>query len=73
MKRCNVVDSTPTWHAGELGSIPGRVPCTSYCMCKNMALNIRHCVYLCLSDDILKSVSSLCMVSMPGEVKYPTS
>ena len=35
--------------------------------CKNMALYIRDCVYLCLSDETLKAVGPLYLVSMPGE------
>ena len=40
--------------------------------CKNLALYIRDCESLYISDDTLKSVGSLYLVSMPGEVKYPT-
>ena len=41
--------------------------------CKNMALYIRDCVSLCLSDETLKAVGPFYLVSMPGEVEYPTS
>ena len=36
---------------------------------------IRDCVSLslCLSDETLKAVGPFYLVSMPGEVKYPTS
>ena len=40
--------------------------------CKNLALYIRDCVSLCLSDETLKAVGPFCLVSMPGEVKDPT-
>ena len=36
------------------------------------ALNIRDCVSLCLSEETLKAVGPFYLVSMPGEVKYPT-
>ena len=41
--------------------------------CKNLALNIRDCLYLCLSEETLKAVGPFYLVSMPGEVKDPTS
>ena len=41
--------------------------------CKNLALYIRDCVSLCLSDETLKAVGPFYLVSMPGEVKDPTS
>ena len=37
-----------------------------------MALYIRDCVSLCLSDETLKAVGPFYLVSMPGEVKDPT-
>ena len=40
--------------------------------CKNLALYIRDCESLCLSDDTLKAVGPFYLVSMPGEVKDPT-
>ena len=40
--------------------------------CKNLALYIRDCESLCLSDDTLKAVGPFYLVSMPGVVKYPT-
>ena len=43
-------------------------------MCKNLALYIliRYFESLFISDETLKAVGHLYMVSMPGEVKYPT-
>ena len=53
---------------------PGFAPRTrNIIRCKNLALYIRDCVYLCLSDETLKAVGPFYLVSMPGEVKYPTS
>ena len=40
--------------------------------CKHMVLNIRDCVSLCLWEETLKAVGSFYLVSMPGEVNYPT-
>ena len=40
--------------------------------CKNLALYIRDCESLCLSEETLKTVGPFSLVSMPGEVKYPT-
>ncbi len=40
---------------------------------KNLALNIRDCLSLCLSEETLKPVGPFYLVSMPGEVKDPTS
>ena len=42
--------------------------------CKNLALYIRDCesLSLCISDETLKAVGPFYLVSMPGEVKYPT-
>ena len=33
---------------------------------------LRDCVYLCLSDETVKAIGPFYLVSMPGEVKYPT-
>ena len=53
------------------GSIPG--PATWFVIrCKNLALNIRDCVSLCLSEETLKAVGPFYLVSIPGEVKDPT-
>ena len=38
-----------------------------------VALYIRYCVSLCLSDETLKAVGPFYLVSMLGEVKDPTS
>ena len=40
---------------------------------KNLALYIRDCVSVCLSDETLKAVGPFYLVYMPVEVKYPTS
>ena len=40
--------------------------------CNNMALYIRDCVSLYLSDETLKAVGPFYLVSKPGEVKDPT-
>ena len=40
--------------------------------CKNLALNIRDCVSLCLSEETVKAVGPFYLVSMPGGVKDPT-
>ena len=40
--------------------------------CKNLAFYIRDCESLCISDETLKTVGPFYLVSMPGEVKYPT-
>ena len=37
-----------------------------------MALYIRDCESLCLSDETVKAVGPFYLVSIPGEVKYPT-
>ena len=36
--------------------------------CKNLALYIRDCESLCLSDETVKAVGPFYLVSMPGEV-----
>ena len=43
-----------------------------YSRCKNLALYIRDCESLCLSDETVKVVGPFYLVSMPGEVKDPT-
>ena len=40
--------------------------------CKNLALYIRDCESLCLSDETVKAVGPFYLVSMLGEVKDPT-
>ncbi len=53
---------------------PGFAPRTRHIIrCKNLALYIRDCVSLCLSDETLIAVGPFYLVSMPGEVKDPTS
>ena len=48
-------------------------PGTSHVIrCKNLALYIRDCVSLCVSDETLKTIGPFYVVSMPGEVKDPT-
>ena len=37
-----------------------------------MALNIRDCLSLCLSEETLIAVGPFYLVSMPGEVTDPT-
>ena len=59
-----VVVSTSAWHAA------GR-RFDSWIKCKNLALNIRDCLSLCLSEETLKAVGPFYLVSMPGEVKDP--
>ena len=67
--RSVAVFSTSTRHAGDIGSIVG--PGMIYFRCTNLALYIRDCESLCLSDDTLKAVGPFYLVSMPGEVKEP--
>ena len=43
-----------------------------YFKCKDLALNIRDCLSLCLSEETLKAVGPSYLVSMPGEVKDQT-
>ena len=38
----------------------------------HMAHNITDCLALCLSDEELNAVGPFYLVSMSGEVKYPT-
>ena len=40
--------------------------------CKNLALNSRDCLSLCLPEETLKSVGPFYLVPMPEEVRYPT-
>ena len=58
----------------SLWTRPARVqsPGWDIIRCKNLALYIRDCESLCLSDDTLKAVGPFYLVSMPGEVKDPT-
>ena len=59
-------------HASSPGSPPGLSE--YYSRCKNLALYIRDCESLCLSDETVKAVGPFYLVStsMPGEVKDPT-
>ena len=41
-------------------------------MRRNLALYIRDCKSLCLSDETLKAVGPFYLVSMLGDVKDPT-
>ena len=43
-----------------------------YIWCKNLALNNRDCLSLCLLEETLKAVGPFYLVSMPGEVKDHT-
>ena len=70
-RRGSVVVSTSACHADGRGLIltPGALLGV-----KNLALYITDCVPLCLSEEtLLKAVGALYLVSMQGEVKYPTS
>ena len=57
-------------HASSPGSPPGLGE--YYSRCKNLALYIRDCESLCLSDETVKAVGPFYLVSMPEEVKDPT-
>ena len=61
---------THALHASSPGSLPelGEY----YSRCKNLALYIRDCESLCLSNETVKAVGPFYLVSMPGEVKDPT-
>ena len=65
------------WLARSLITQPARVrfpdQAASLIRCKNLALYIRDCVFLCLLDETIKAVGPFYLVSMPGEVKDPTS
>ena len=58
----------------SLWTRPARVqsPGWDIIRCKNLALYIRDCESLCLSDETQKAVGPFYLVSMPGEVKDPT-
>ena len=53
---------------------PGSIPGVGeyYSRCKNLAIYIRDCESLCLSDETVKAVGPFYLVSMPGGVKDPT-
>ena len=60
-------------HASSPGSLPGLGEYYSRSVgVKNLALYIRDCESLCLSDETVKAVGPFYLVSMPGEVKDPT-
>ena len=61
---------TLAYNAAGTGSIPGYE--ARIIRCKILTLYIRDCESLCLSDETLKAVGPFYLVSMPGEVKYPT-
>ena len=64
------------WLGRSLWTRPARVQSpweARIIRCKNLALYIRDCESLCLSDETLKVVGpGFYLVSMPGEVKDPT-
>ena len=62
------------WLGCSLSTRPARVqfPGGDTIRCKTLALYIRDCESLGLSDKTLKAVGPFYLVSMPGEVKYPT-
>ena len=70
MRRSQSSGRTLALHAGSPGSPPGLGE--YYSRCKNLALYIRDCESLCLSDETVTAVGPFYLVSMPGEVKYPT-
>ena len=63
------------WLARSLITRPARVQFQDQeariIRCKNLALYIRDCESLCLSDETLKAVGHFYLVSMPAEVKDP--
>ena len=61
--------STSDWHAAGRDSMPTRTRHVILIRCKNLALNIRDCLSLCLLEE---NVCPFYRVPMPGEVKYPT-
>ena len=71
MTRCHY------WHSVVFSTPPTRVRIPLgpgvIIRCKNLALYSSDCVSLCLSDETLKAVGPFYLVSMLGEVKYPTS
>ena len=67
----SVVVSTSACHAACRGSLPG--PGALLGVKTWLSTLIRDCVSLCLSDETLKAVGPFYLVSMPGEVKDPTS
>ena len=60
-RRDSIVVSTPAWHAVVRGSIPC-LDQACYIRCKNLALNIRDCVSLCLLEETLKAIGPFYLV-----------
>ena len=64
------------WLGYSLSTRPARVRSPGWeariIRCKNLALYVRDCESLCLSDETVKAVSPFYLVPMPGEVKDPT-
>ena len=58
---------THALHASSPGSLPGLGE--YYSRCKNLALYIRDCESLCLSDETVKAVGPFYLVAMPGPGK----
>ena len=69
-RRGSVVVSTSACHTAGPGFDP---PTRRIIRCKNLALYIRDWLFLCLLDETLKAAGPFYLVSMPGEVKDPTS
>ena len=69
-RRGRAVVSPPARHAADRGAIPG--PGARALLGVKTWLSTLETVYLCLSDETLKAVGHFYLVSMPGEVKYPT-
>ena len=69
-RRGSAVVSTSACHAGGPGSRPG--PGTLLGV-KTWLSTLEIVYLLCLSDETLKAVGPFYLVSMPGEVKDPTS
>ena len=74
LKKCYVVEKKgsggrmverPTVNRGDGGSIP------STAVSKHRQFRLPH-ISVCLSEETLKAGRPFYLVSMPGEVKYPT-
>ena len=72
----NIKKSLVTVNGQDPEITTGSSPSQSYTLLEmsriNLALYIRDCESLCLSEETLKAVGPFYMVAMPGEVKYPT-
>ena len=64
------VVTTLAYHAARRVQFPGWE--ARIIRCKILPIYVRDCESLCISDETLKAVGPLYLVSMPGEVKYPT-